>query len=302
LRQSRKKRKCASLNYVAIGPHRKDGCAQARDFIKKTRPKCQVPQSDEEFLKWGQERFQDVGSQIADTETNFHALYGSLIERYSRHDLSIHMHLSIDDGKRSELCIAVEQGGGAGANVMPELAVLDDKIFTLGMSSHKIREKYPSVFINVCKFIQNPEHRFVEVLPQVIRLETFDVCNRIYGNPVKTVPPNLLFEQFSSTTDGEHIFFSGLTVRSKYKFPYQIVKGGTEILESISDNQSKASGHRPFRDEEENSLILGSVRLSHHFAWIALKVPLKFGFQRLNVLCSPEDFKLDGIKGSHNAP
>jgi hypothetical protein len=212
------------------------------------------------------------------------------------------MHLSVDDGKRPELCIAIENPNGACGLVNPNLAILDDKIFSLGMSSHKIREKYPSVFINVCKFIQDPEHAFVEVLPQVIRLETFDLCNRIYGNPVKAVPPNLLFEQFSGTTDGKHIFFSGLTVRSKYKFPYKIVKRGTEILESISDNQSKASGDRPFRDEEENSLILGSVRLSHHFAWIALKVPLKFGFQRLDVLCGPEDFKLNGINGSHDAP
>jgi hypothetical protein len=273
-----------------------------RDFIEKIHPKCHVPQSDEEFFKSWQERFQNVVGPIASTETNFHALCGSLIERYRRHDLSIHMHLSVDDGKRPELCIAIENLHGTCGVVNPNLAVLDDKILPLGMPSHKVREKYPSVLINVCKFIQDPEHPFVEVLPQVIRLETFDLCNRIYGNPVKAVPPNLLFEQFRSTTDGEHVFFSGLTVRSKYKFPYQIVEGGTEILENISDYQSTASGNRPFRNEEENSLILGSVRLSHHFSWIALKVPLKFGFQRLNVLCGPEDFKLNGIKGSHDAP
>ncbi len=212
------------------------------------------------------------------------------------------MELSVNEGKGSELCIAIEHGSRAGTNVMPELAILDDKIFFPGMSSYKVRKKYPSVLINVCKFIQDPEHPFVEVLPQVIRLETFDLSNRIYGNPVKSVSPNLLFEQFSSTTDGEHIFFSRITVRSKYKFPYKIVKGGTEILESVSDNQSKAVGNRPFRDEEENSLILGSVWLSHHFAWITLKVHLKLGFQRLNVLRSPENFKLNGIKGSHNTP
>jgi|ERR1700687_1132335 len=112
---------------------------------------------------------------------------------------------------------------------------------------------------------------------------------------------NLRVEKFNSATNGEHIFFVGLTVRSKYKFPYQIVEGRTEILESVSNNQTKASGHGAIGNESKDSLILAAVRLSHHFAWVALKVPLKLGFKRLDMLCGPEDFKLDGIERSHNA-
>jgi hypothetical protein len=237
---------------------------------------------------------------IASTETDFHALCGSLIERYGRSDLGIHMHLSVNDGKWPELCIAIENLNGTCGVVNPNLAVLDNKVFLRNSGGHETCEQYPSVLIDIREFIHGPEDTLAEILPQMVRLQTLDFCNRVWGHPVKAMPLNLVVEKFNSATNGEHIFSTGLIVRSKYKFPYQIVEGRTEILENISDNQSKASGNGTIGNEAKESLILGSVRLSHHFAWIALKVALKLRFQRLDVLCRPEDFQFDGIKRGHD--
>ena len=108
-----------------------------------------------------------------------------------------------------------------------------------------------------------------------------------------------IFESIGSATDREHIVFSRLIVRGKYKFPHKIIEGRAQVLETISDDQTKTSGNGILGPECKASLINGTVWLSHHFAWITLKVPLKFGFERLNVLCGPEDFVLDGIEGCH---
>jgi hypothetical protein len=259
------------------------------------RPKSQVVQLDEEFFKWGQEYLGNIDGPLVQAETNFHALCGSLIERYNRNELSIHLHLSANDGERPELCIAVEHGRRAGTNAVPDLPVFHGEILSLGKTSHEVCQKYPSVFVDIRQVIQSPEDMLVEVLPQVVRLQTFDLCNRVYGNPIKTVPPDLVFERFRSTTDGEHIFFSGLTARSKHKFPHKIIEGGAEVLKAVSNNQTETRRNGATRNESKNSLIIGSIGLLHHFAGIALKVPIEFGAQRLDVLCGPEDFTLKGL-------
>ncbi len=130
------------------------------------------------------------------------------------------MHLSVNDGKWPESCIAVENLHRTGAMVNPKLAILDYKVLPGNSSSHEICEQYPSVLIDVRKFIQRPEDAFVEVLPQMVGLQTLNLCNRVWGHSIKPMSPNLLFEKFNSATDREHIFFGGLAVRSKDKFPY----------------------------------------------------------------------------------
>lgn len=270
---------------------------------RSERLDSELSTSEKEFFKSWQDRFRNEVGPISGTETNFHALCGSLIERYRRNELILHLHmqLSVNDGKRSELCTAIENPDGTSGLADPNFPVFDGNVFSGHRTNHEACEQYPSVLVDVREFIQSPEQALVEILPQVARLQTLDLCNRAWGYPVKSVSPNLLFEKFNRATDGKHIFFSGLTIRSKYKFPYKVIEGRTEILQDVSENQSKANGHGAVGNELEDSLIIASVRLSHHFARIALKVPLKFGVEGLNVLCGPEDFEFDGIKRSHGA-
>jgi len=50
-----------------------------------------------------------------------------------------------------------------------------------------------------------------------------------------------------------------------------------------------------FATETKVSFIVSRVWLGHHYARIALKVPMKLGVKKLDVLCGPEDFALNRI-------
>jgi hypothetical protein len=212
---------------------------------------------------------------------DLHALSGSLIERYTSEKLGIHLHLT-----GMEFCIVIQGGNGA---THPELAVnFDRRNVGLGCAQHC--EGNPTVFVDVRKVINDPQDGFLPVLPQVVWLQSIDFCNRIWGNPIQTMPSDLIFESFDSATDGEHIFFSGLTVRSKYKFPYQIIEGRPQVLEAVSGNQSESGRNRGSGLKSEGGVIRVALWLHHHFARVSLKVPLQFEANSLKVLLSPEDF------------
>ena len=253
--------------------------------------------SGKEPLKLRDQNIQNKIDPFIHADGNFHAFCGSLIERYTREELSIHLHLF---GKRSRInfCVAVKNGHGrSGGQMGYQLAANLKNIHLRRQAAAKHREQYAPVFIDVHEFLNNPQLGFPPILPKVIRLQSFDLRDSIR---VDTKQPlaftHRIPEQISAGTNGKHIVFCGLTVRSEHEFPHQVIKGGPEILQAITNNQPKPSGHWAFGFQRKGRRIIGAIFISHHMCWVAVKVPMEFGFERLRVKYGPEDFLSDAIK------
>jgi hypothetical protein len=254
-------------------------------------------QLSEESLKSGNNSFFDNPSHSIKGGGNLHAFCGSLIERYNSEDLDIHLHLSFSiHGKGSELCILIKAGHGS---LCPRLSLdVENLQIGLGLATTENGDQNPSVLVDVSEFIQNPESGLLKVLPQVVRLQTLDECVRVCGNPRELPAPDCLFESFGRVTDGEYLVISGLIVCSKYKFPYKVIQGGSEVLEEVAHDNGNPGGDRSLGLESSSNLIRIRLLLGHQMAWVRLEVPLKFRCQVLKMLCGPEDFVFDVKKGA----
>jgi hypothetical protein len=87
----------------------------------------------------------------------------------------------------------------------------------------------------------------------------------------------------------------GLIVRSKYKFPHQVIQGGPRVLDAITNNKGNFYWDRHSVLDSKEKFISGTVWLHHHFCWATLKISLKFNFEGLEMFCGPDDFLLNGI-------
>src|SRR5579864_5305294 len=208
------------------------------------------------------------------------------------------MHLSVNDGIRPELCLTVKHGRSTGASAHPEFPIfLDYRMRMMLFSGYEIGKQNPAVFIDVCEIFQNPQNCFLEVLPQMVGLQRLDFCNSVGIDTEKPIAlTQSLFEGFVVTANREHIVFSGCILRGKHQFPHKVIKRGSEVLKTITNDQAESGGNFLFSDKCERAVIRGAIWLSHQFARIALKVPLKFGFKALQVKCSPEDFQFNRIE------
>jgi hypothetical protein len=260
--------------------------------------------SDEKFLKAREHLIVDVFQHRAHYGADMFSLCGSLIERYERQDLQLHWHLyadakrTVDNGKRTDLCIVlnfVEVG------LEPRLSINDPTLRAIGSESTMYSgEQHPPVLVDVAKVVNDPQHRLLKI-PTVVRLQTLDECNRIWGHPKKpSLLGNCVLESLWRRTDGEHIVFVGSVLRSKHEFPHQVIEGRSEVLEEISKYHREPSGDGTFGNNPSNILIRGAFALSDYFCWVRLVILRRLGLERLEMFVSPDDFVSNGIGERHS--
>jgi len=90
--------------------------------------------------------------------------------------------------------------------------------------------------------------------------------------------------------------FTGIVLRSKYKFPYQIVERGPQVLETITNDNRQASGDWASSLEGSDILIRLALCLSHHLAWVSMEIPAHFSLEFREMRLCPEDFVPHGIQ------
>ena len=90
-------------------------------------------------------------------------------------------------------------------------------------------------------------------------------------------------------------FFRGFKLRSKVKFPYQIVQRRAEILKTIPEDQRELGRNLRPDDLADGAAIQLRLYLHHHECRFSLKVPVTCGFESLVMLYRPEDFVSDGF-------
>ena len=86
-----------------------------------------------------------------------------------------------------------------------------------------------------------------------------------------------------------------MTPDNKDKFPNQIVKRGTEVLEAISDNESDYFRDGRFRLNGEGGQIRSAACIGHELALVRVKIPLHLGFNKVQVQFCVTDFLPDAI-------
>jgi len=258
-----------------------------------------------ELLKFGKDGVVDVLHHLSDNESNVHVLCGSLVERYKRQEMGFHIHLqsrsfgTIDDGKRPDLCLLIERGSEVDVSPCLPVDILGNQIIRRD-ASVEVSVQYPSVLVDVAEIINDSQHILAGVLPMTVRLQPLNLCNGIDRYAVEPPALALRDERFWCCADREHVAVAGVLIRSKYKFPYQIIEGGTQILETVPDNNRQAGRDRLVGDNLPDVLIRCTFRLSHHFCWVRFVIPSELGFELLKVLISPDDFVQDCVGNRHD--
>ena len=232
----------------------------------------------------------DVAYKAVEHESNIHLLYGSLVERYKRNQIALHIHLLRSDHS-PDACIMCQccQVWTPGLEpFIKGVAHLTER------ECAEFSEQQSSVLIDVCEFVQDGEARCVG-LPVVVRLNRLNECNCGGIDALHLASTLSTLEAVMCEADGEHILFVGSVFRSQNQFPDQIVKRGTQVLEAVTDNQPYFFGDGRFRLNCERRLIRGAACIWHELALVRVKVPLNLGFNKVQVRFCVSDFLPDAI-------
>ena len=155
------------------------------------------------------------------------------------------------------------------------------------------------MFVDVAECIEDLNGASLPFLPVVIRLQSLDLCHRIWCDPSEPTPSNLALESSLSATNGEHILIVGCLVRSEHKFPHQIIKGRPQVLNGVSENKRDGRGNGSLGVEFQDNAIRLRLFFGDHFARLVSEIPKSLPFKSLKVFLGPDDFLSYGIEGSH---
>jgi hypothetical protein len=253
--------------------------------------------SNEESLKLGNNDLLDELPQLDEARADLYSLCGSLIERYKNESLAFHFHFIAKDGFGSnrDFCAIIARSECA----LDRMAALRTDELRLGMKASENGQQDTSMFVDASECLQSPNGSSFGSLPVVVRLQCLDFCNRFWGNPIEPMASELVVKSIESVTYREHVFFTGLILRSKYKFPYQVIEGRSQILDHVSDNEGNFRRDRNLLFESQANAARVRLFLSHHFARVEAEIPQAFMFKSLEVFMCPDDFLFDGIERSH---
>jgi hypothetical protein len=235
---------------------------------------------------------------LKETRADLDTLCGSLVERYKQETLTFHFHYFASTrrlGADGNFCAIIGRSERA-VNMMPRLGT---KKLRAGGMSGKHSKQEPSVFVDVAECIEDLNGTGFPFLPVVVRLQSLDLFHRICGDSSEPMPSNLALESSLSATNGEHVLYVGCLVRSKHKFPHQIIEGRPQILNTVPEDERNGSGDGSLGVEFQDDSIRLRLFLGHHFARLACEIPKSLPFESLKVLFGPDDFLPHGIERGH---
>lgn len=228
--------------------------------------------SGEELLKSGDYVSVYKSPDSAENRGYLSALRNSLIERYKRNNLS---------------------GGGGDVRILATHG--SDNSIGGSEIAGEPREQYSPMLVDVREFVKNPKIAALPVIPAEVRLQPFNLRNRVFGNPREGPAPDSVIETLRASANGECRFFSGLSISSRTEFPYKVIQGRSKVLEAVADNERNLQ-----RDVRPNDALYRlSIQLHPNVAQSSLEVPIACGYQRLVMLYGPEYFTAHGIKRGH---
>jgi len=223
-------------------------------------------------------------------EANIHLLYGSLVERYKRNQIALHLHL-LGANDSPDTCIVCECGQVGTPCLEP---LVEGVRHRTNRERTEFSEKQPPVLIDVCEFIQDSQARCVG-LPVVVRLNRMNHGNCGGIDSLQTVSTLSTLKALRGETDREHILFVGCVFRNQNKLPNQVIEGGSQILETITNNEADLFRNRGLWLNSEHGLICGAACIWHELALVRVKIPLDLGFNEVKVKFCMTDFLSNAV-------
>lgn len=162
----------------------------------------------------------------------------TLFEDYNSGKLALHAHLSIFNGKRSKLFLEMRRARKIfGPNVEFPVSFEGDSVAWSRASCQSGHVNIP-VLVIVCEGSKVSQSGLHRVSPTVVRLQTFDNCDHIERNPIKSIGTNLLIKGTVAIDDGKLMrWLGGLAwVVSPEEFAHEIIKTRIGGLNDISKN------------------------------------------------------------------
>ncbi len=276
--------------------------SKSRELIGDYLLGTQVQALREELLKASQ-FLNNEPAKNAKRVSNFYILCDSVSEGYKRNKVQWYVHFraasvgAIDHRKRADLCALLEYGIEADIPVGLPSDFLGDEVAGR-LPTVQSGGQDPSMLVDVAEIINQEEYVPLGVSPFVVGLQGIDRCNCAWGHSVEAMPRDLPLECFQRCTNREHVLVVGSVFCGQNKFPYQIVEGRSEIFEKISNDKWNPFGNRGTRNDFPDVFIPGTFPLSHHFCWVRLEIPLRLGVEFVEVLLSPVELALHGIRDS----
>ena len=148
------------------------------------------------------------------------------------------------------------------------------------------RNVNPAVLVDVAEFVQNPQIGLGRVIPSSVRLQALDLCTSHYGDASQGALGDFVTETFGISTDGERRVISGLCTRRGGEFTCKVIKGTSEVLETVPDDVRDLP--RKIRSNESYSV---SARIGPDFILGVFEVPVDSGLERIMMFLGPAELQ-----------
>ena len=236
---------------------------------------------------------------------DFKVLRWSLIEGYIRHELGVHLHIAINNSKRTELCLSFGRG-----RIENGLSLSFDNLNEIGIGGHygsrELCDEQSSMLVDVRELMECPEMVSMDISPTVVGLKRLDKCLCAGSDTSKIAAPYCVSESLLAVTNGKCSSVGGLVAMSPYKFPYQVIETGPEVTENISEEQGDfrrdrdvqlSNGHGP----QGAISIKIALWLGHNSARLRMNVASDFPVQSVKMLACPFELCDDRLQVRHDS-
>jgi hypothetical protein len=247
----------------------------------------------------------DIATDVEEGAVDPSAFEASISERYAGGHLSVHVHFRIVSGSgyvdprnfavvfhRAERQRVVRE---ARSDVLERKKVAD---------LHGIRLKdgdcciEKPVFVLVREDIESPERMRTIVIPSLVWLQILDGVDVILSHPgdqAVELGNRIRVPRRVNREGRERSPFVRFVSSELDQFAGQVIDGGSEVVDALSDQKSAPLG-RLFKDDETKDIVACiRLELSPDGVRVASEVPLKFRFDSIRVFLRPRQLETYSI-------
>ena len=146
------------------------------------------PSLDKKSLEFRNNPVSNFVYQHAQTLRDFKSPYRSLVEKYRQSYLAVHVHFfgKMHRGTNSDMGCVIARGDD-------KLRLFPESTSELSFCSHDTqnRQQHPPMLIDVGEVVNELK---CPAVPRVIRLQSLDLCESFWGNPLQSSSSDRVFK------------------------------------------------------------------------------------------------------------
>jgi len=232
------------------------------------------------------DRVQDRMGQLAQSWDDYKASERkTLSEKYLEHRISLLLNVSVLRPRNSV----------SGDQVVDDLPLGNPELFSL------LIDKNDSVNEFVLHFCDEEPMLVSDVevvegvnevpVPVRVRLYRFhDTVDNVFGDSLFKSLVNSCFKVIPGLTHGKTSVFASALDGSEFNFRNNVVKGRSEIVQGISEGQSKGIGQSLTRSDFESVISAIRIVLNNDFVGLSIRELPQYHIEVIDMLYGPLDF------------